>query len=286
MGGLAVCRALRRDSGVPVIMLTARLEETDRLIGLELGADDYLVKPFSPRAIVARVRAVLRRTQVTPVSPEVVSASGVTVDLITMEFDLLALLVEHSGQVFSRLQLLDRVQRAAYECYERTIDAHVKNLRRKLGPATASTGCHASWAADHPRRTMGLLIPPVEQGEYDECLAFLSSQLDQAEKNKRMRSCITRKHWTRDTVRQARINKPLCGCTARSARLSSASKQAGISQLKNLYSSIDKTSKGLFLLLYPPWRGDPPSPQVGRSSLAAKAAHYRRPQSLGDNGLK
>jgi len=147
MDGLDVCRALRRDSNVPIIMLTARLEETDRLIGLELGADDYVLKPFSPREIAARVRAVLRRTEGTPVRPEVISTGGVTVDLTrrmatvngqpldltTMEFDLLALLVEHPGQVFSRLQLLDQVQGGAYAGYERTIDVHVKNLRKKLG---------------------------------------------------------------------------------------------------------------------------------------------------------
>jgi len=147
MDGLDVCRGMRRDSDVPIIMLTARLEETDRLIGLELGADDYVVKPFSPREIVARVRAVLRRAEGTPVRPAVVSASGVTLDLTrrtasvdgrpldltTMEFDLLALLVEHPGQVFTRLQLLDRAQGNAYEGYERTIDVHIKNLRKKLG---------------------------------------------------------------------------------------------------------------------------------------------------------
>jgi two-component system alkaline phosphatase synthesis response regulator PhoP len=147
MDGLDVCRAMRRDSDVPIIMLTARLEETDRLIGLELGADDYVVKPFSPREIVARVRAVLRRAEGTPVRPAVVSASGVTLDLTrrtasvdgrpldltTMEFDLLAVLVEHPGQVFTRLQLLNRAQGNAYEGYERTIDAHIKNLRKKLG---------------------------------------------------------------------------------------------------------------------------------------------------------
>ena len=147
LDGLDVCRAMRRDSDVPIIMLTARLEETDRLIGLELGADDYVVKPFSPREIVARVRAVLRRSEGTPVRPEVVSASGVTLDLTrrtasvdgqpldltTMEFDLLVLLVEHPGQVFTRLQLLDRAQGNAYEGYERTIDVHIKNLRKKLG---------------------------------------------------------------------------------------------------------------------------------------------------------
>ena len=147
MDGLDVCRAMRHDSDIPIIMLTARLEETDRLIGLELGADDYVVKPFSPREIVARVRAVLRRSEGSPVRPEVVSAAGVTVDftrrtasadgrtldLTTTEFDLLALLLEHPGQVFTRLQLLDRMQGTAYEGYERTIDAHIKNLRKKLG---------------------------------------------------------------------------------------------------------------------------------------------------------
>ncbi len=149
LDGLDVCRAMRRASEVPIIMLTARLEETDRLIGLELGADDYVVKPFSPREIVARVRAVLRRSEGAPDQrrPEVISAAGVTVDrtrraacvhdrpldLTTMEFDLLGLLVEHPGQVFTRLQLLDRTQGSAYEGYERTIDVHIKNLRKKLG---------------------------------------------------------------------------------------------------------------------------------------------------------
>ena len=147
MDGLDVCREMRRASDVPIIMLTARIEETDRLIGLELGADDYVVKPFSPREIVARVRAVLRRTEGTPVRPEVISAGGVRLDftrrtasvndrpldLTTMEFDLLAALVEHPGQVFSRQELLDRVQGNAYEGYERTIDVHIKNLRIKLG---------------------------------------------------------------------------------------------------------------------------------------------------------
>lgn len=147
MDGLDVCREMRRASDVPIIMLTARLEETDRLIGLELGADDYVVKPFSPREIVARVRAVLRRAEGAPARPEVAtsggveldltrrtaSANGKPLDLTAMEFDLLALLVEHPGQVFTRLQMLDRAQGDAYEGYERTIDAHVKNLRKKLG---------------------------------------------------------------------------------------------------------------------------------------------------------
>ena len=146
MDGLDVCRALRRDSDVPIIMLTARIEETDRLIGLELGADDYILKPFSPREVVARVRTVLRRAEGTPVRPDVISAGGMRLDLsqrvaslndqplelTTMEFDLLALLIEHPGQVFTRLQLLERAQGTAYEGYERTIDVHIKNLRKKL----------------------------------------------------------------------------------------------------------------------------------------------------------
>jgi DNA-binding response OmpR family regulator len=147
MDGLDVCRAIRRSSDVPIIMLTARDEEVDRLIGLELGADDYIVKPFSPREVVARVRAVLRRTEGQPLEPKVVTAGDVTLDLLhrtalvrgqpmeltTTEFDLLTVLARHPGQVFTRMQLLDLVQGQAYEGYERTIDAHVKNLRRKLG---------------------------------------------------------------------------------------------------------------------------------------------------------
>lgn len=146
MDGLDVCRALRRNSDVPIIMLTARIEETDRLIGLELGADDYVVKPFSPREIVARTRAVLRRTEGEPVRPEVLTSGdlsldlpsrtatldGKSLDLTTMEFDLLAFLIAHPGHVFTRMQLLERVQEHAYQGYERTIDVHVKNLRKKL----------------------------------------------------------------------------------------------------------------------------------------------------------
>lgn len=146
MDGLDVCRALRRNSDVPIIMLTARIEETDRLIGLELGADDYVVKPFSPREIVARTRAVLRRTEGEPVRPEVLTSGdlsldlpsraatldGQSIDLTTMEFDLLAFLIAHPGHVFTRMQLLERVQEHAYQGYERTIDVHVKNLRKKL----------------------------------------------------------------------------------------------------------------------------------------------------------
>lgn len=148
MDGLDVCRALRRDSNVPIIMLTARADEADRLIGLELGADDYIVKPFSPRELVARIRAILRRTDgaLQPATPKrLVSGSleldasrrqawiaGQPLDLTAMEFDLLAVLAGQPGRVFTRGQLLEMVQGETYEGYERTIDVHVKNLRKKL----------------------------------------------------------------------------------------------------------------------------------------------------------
>jgi two-component system alkaline phosphatase synthesis response regulator PhoP len=146
MDGLDVCRALRRESDVPIIMLTARAEEMDRLIGLELGADDYITKPFSPRELVARVRAVLRRVQGEVYQPGVirsgdleidlpghrVSRNGQVVALSRTEFNLLALLAQHPGQTFSREQLLSSLHGIAYEGYDRSIDAHIKNLRRKL----------------------------------------------------------------------------------------------------------------------------------------------------------
>jgi DNA-binding response OmpR family regulator len=149
MDGLDVARTLRRDSNVPIIMLTARVDEADKLIGLELGSDDYVTKPFSPRELVARVRAVLRRTggereqaPVPIVAGEVVidmerrqvTVSGQPVELTPTEFDLLAVLARHPGRVFTRLELLDRVQGYAFEGYERTMDAHVKNLRQKIEP--------------------------------------------------------------------------------------------------------------------------------------------------------
>lgn len=148
LDGLDVCRTLRRESNVPIIMLTARSEETDRLIGLELGADDYIVKPFSPREVVARVRAVLRRAEQPEAAPDVITASDIQVDLtrrtvivsgqaveLTIsEFDLLAILARYPGQVFSRAQLLEQTQGTTYEGYERTIDQHIKNLRHKIEP--------------------------------------------------------------------------------------------------------------------------------------------------------
>jgi two-component system, OmpR family, alkaline phosphatase synthesis response regulator PhoP len=146
MDGLDVCRTLRRESDVPIIMLTARVEETDRLIGLELGADDYITKPFSPRELVARVRAVLRRVQGGHRQPGLlrvgeleidldgnhVSRAGEPIHLTRTEFNLLTLLAQHAGQTFTRAQLLDRLHGIAFDGYERSIDAHIKNLRRKL----------------------------------------------------------------------------------------------------------------------------------------------------------
>ena len=144
--GLEVCRQLRRTSGVPIIMLTARVEETDRLIGLELGADDYIVKPFSPREVVARARAVLRRARgalepatelrggnvVLNLDRRSVRVAGQPIELTPTEFELLAALMRNAGRPLSRSQLLDATQGDAYAGYERTIDAHIKNLRRKL----------------------------------------------------------------------------------------------------------------------------------------------------------
>ena len=148
LDGLDVCRALRRTSDVPVIMLTARSEETDRLIGLELGADDYITKPFSPREVVARIRAVLRRVKPSEDALQIVEAADIRADLqrrsvsvagqaVTLtanEFDLLVALMRSPGRVYTRAQLLEVTQGAVYEGYERTIDQHVKNLRQKLEP--------------------------------------------------------------------------------------------------------------------------------------------------------
>ena len=148
MDGLDVARELRRFSQVPVIMITARVDETDKLIGLELGADDYITKPFSPREVVARVRAVLRRSQIAPTQPEKirtgqividrakhwVEVGGERIDLTPTEFELLAVLATQPGRAFTRMQLLEATQGEAYEGYERTIDAHIKNLRAKIEP--------------------------------------------------------------------------------------------------------------------------------------------------------
>jgi two-component system alkaline phosphatase synthesis response regulator PhoP len=146
--GLDVARTIRRDSAVPIIMLTARSEETDKLVGLELGADDYMTKPFSPKELVARVRAVLRRSALAAKGDEIVRVGALVVDrarmratvdaravdLTATEFQLLAALAAAPGRVFTRAQLLDALHGVAFESYERAIDAHVKNIRRKLEP--------------------------------------------------------------------------------------------------------------------------------------------------------
>jgi DNA-binding response OmpR family regulator len=149
LDGLDVLRELRRAGGLPVIVLTARGEETDKLVGLELGADDYLTKPFSPKELVARVRAVLRRAEGALAAGDVVRVGGeVVVDLSRMqltiagrrieltptEFQLLAAMARQPGRVFTRAQLLDAIHGVAVDSYERAIDAHVKNLRRKIEP--------------------------------------------------------------------------------------------------------------------------------------------------------
>jgi len=148
--GLDVTRELRRTSAVPIIVVTARGEETDRIVGLELGADDYVVKPFSPKEVVARVRAVFRRgetrreaaTMIRIADVEIdlprmrVSVADRPVDLTATEFQLLAALAAEPGRVFTRGQLLDALHGVAFESYERAIDAHIKNLRRKIEPAS------------------------------------------------------------------------------------------------------------------------------------------------------
>ena len=147
LDGLDVTRRLRRDGELPIIMLTARDDETDRVIGLELGADDYVTKPFSPRELVARVRAVLRRHAGAGTS-ELVHAGDLTldvprmrltrgtqpIDLTATEFALFSAMARQPGRVFTRSQLLDAIHGVAFESYERAIDAHVKNIRRKLEP--------------------------------------------------------------------------------------------------------------------------------------------------------
>lgn len=148
LDGLDVTKALRKYSNVPIIMLTARVDESDKLVGLELGADDYLTKPFSPRELVARVRAVFRRTDIGPGRTDVIRASNVSLDILRMqarvddrsieltstEFELLATMMRQPGRVFTRGQLLDAIRGEEVESFQRAIDAHIKNLRRKLEP--------------------------------------------------------------------------------------------------------------------------------------------------------
>jgi len=148
MDGLDVTRRLRTTSAVPIIMLTARSEETDRVVGLELGADDYIIKPFSPKELVARIRAVLRRAEASLGGGEVIHADDITIDLPKMkvtvgaeevaltatEFELLATLARQPGRIYTRAQLLDSLHGVSFESYERSVDAHVKNIRRKIEP--------------------------------------------------------------------------------------------------------------------------------------------------------
>lgn len=148
LDGLDVTRELRKSSNVPIIMLTARSDESDKLVGLELGADDYITKPFSPKELVARVRTVLRRVETPPADNEIIRIADLTLDIPRMrvtvggreieltptEFQLLAALARQPGRIFTRSQLLEAVHGMAIESYERAIDAHIKNIRRKIEP--------------------------------------------------------------------------------------------------------------------------------------------------------
>jgi DNA-binding response OmpR family regulator len=145
ISGWDVCRAVRKDSDVPIIMLTARDDVTDKIVGLEMGADDYVTKPFDPKELVSRVKAILRRVEKQPGGKTIrirdlvidadkrrVTVGENALELTPSEFDLLLVMAENPGRVFSRMQLLDRIQGDAYEGYERTIDSHIKNLRKKI----------------------------------------------------------------------------------------------------------------------------------------------------------
>lgn len=150
MDGWEFLRLHRQERNTPIIMLTARVDDVDKIAGLEMGADDYLAKPFSPRELVARVRAVLRRAGAAPDEPELLrtgdlvldvdgrslTRQGELIDLTPMEFELLAALMRSPGRAFSRLELLERSQGYAYDGYERTVDVHIKNLRKKIEPDT------------------------------------------------------------------------------------------------------------------------------------------------------
>ena len=146
ISGLEICRQIRMESNVPIIMLTARDEEADKLIGLEIGADDYVTKPFSPREVVTRAKVILRRSKNVSnadelirvgnisidIAKHIVSKGKFTIELTPTEFKILELLAANPNQVFTRLQIVEQVQGYAFDGYERTIDAHIKNLRRKL----------------------------------------------------------------------------------------------------------------------------------------------------------
>ncbi len=146
LDGLSVARHVRQNSNVPIIMLTARIDEEDRITGLEMGADDYVVKPFSARELEARVHAVLRRSAGSPTSiltvgpiqldreQRQVQIQGKPIELTAMEFDLLAFLMAQPGRVFTRLELLQAVRGDAYDAFERSVDSHIKRLRQKIEP--------------------------------------------------------------------------------------------------------------------------------------------------------
>ena len=148
MDGFEICREIRRDSNIPILMLTARVEEADKLNGLELGADDYVVKPFSPREVVARVKTIFRRTSAESDNGEIIQVGDLMIDLAKhtvkvaqksidftpTEFEILVVLAKQPKRVFSRLQIMEQAQGDAYEGYERTIDAHIKNIRIKMEP--------------------------------------------------------------------------------------------------------------------------------------------------------
>jgi len=146
ISGWDVCRILRKESDIPIIMLTARDEVTDKIVGLELGADDYVTKPFEPKELVSRVKSVLRRSQGSAtystilkvgelsidIEKRLARIDGEAVELTSTEFDLLKIMAQHPGRVYSRMKLLDEAQGDSYEGYERTIDSHIKNLRKKI----------------------------------------------------------------------------------------------------------------------------------------------------------
>lgn len=153
LDGIGVCKEIRRTSNVPIIMLTARDTETDRIIGLEIGADDYVTKPFSPREVIARIRAIMRRVKpgerknhderilrTIDISLELdnhtLKVKGMPVEVTPTEYKLLELFLAHPGQVFTRLQLIEKVQGYVFEGYERSVDSHIKNLRKKLGDSS------------------------------------------------------------------------------------------------------------------------------------------------------
>ena len=164
MDGLTICREIRKTSQVPIIMLTARDEVTDKVVGLELGADDYLTKPFHPQELVARAKALVRRAKLEPDQPKLIRAGKLEVDLERhevrfgggklqlqpKEFDLLALLARHPGRVFQRSELLDLVWGYDFPGYTRTVDVHVQQLREKLaGGGVTDPSIHTVWGVGY-----------------------------------------------------------------------------------------------------------------------------------------